>query len=179
MLLSVLLSVFPSAMGTHYVLSIFPLATPSVRTLTKATSTLTRGQKPWLSCTAGCVASWACIWCFENSTVYVQTKSLRQVTVPIVSPHTLIITFCSHGALTSLVPRPPRPAFVTCSTKNGGRPGRIYHVMRASADFTYARLSRASPRIHVAAIARALSMLASTAKKATWCMWSFCLVKSS
>ena len=28
----------------------------------------------------------------------------------------------------SLVPRPPHPAFVTCSMKNGGR---IYHVMRA------------------------------------------------
>jgi len=28
----------------------------------------------------------------------------------------------------SLVPRPPRPAFVACSTKSGGRPGRIYHA---------------------------------------------------
>jgi len=38
-----------------------------------------------------------------------------------------------------------------------------------------------SPRIHVAAIARALSMLASTAEKGTftWYMQSFCLVKSS
>jgi len=36
--------------------------------------------------------------------------------------------------LLSLVPRPPRPAFVACSTKSGGRPGRIYHVMRAAAD---------------------------------------------
>ena len=36
-----------------------------------------------------------------------------------------------------------------------------------------------SPRIHVATVARALSMLASTAKKATWCVRSFCLVKSS
>ena len=39
--------------------------------------------------------------------------------------------------LTSLVPRPPRPAFVACSTKSGGRPGRIYHMMRATADVTY------------------------------------------
>ena len=37
----------------------------------------------------------------------------------------------------SLVPRPPRPAFVACSTKSGRRPGRIYHVMRAAADVTY------------------------------------------
>ena len=29
----------------------------------------------------------------------------------------------------SLVPRPPRPAFVACSTKSGGRPGQTYHVM--------------------------------------------------
>ena len=37
----------------------------------------------------------------------------------------------------SLVPRPPRPAFVTCSTKSRGRPGRTYHMMRAVADVTY------------------------------------------
>ena len=37
----------------------------------------------------------------------------------------------------SLVPRPPRPAFVACSTKSGKRPGQIYHVMRAAADVTY------------------------------------------
>ena len=37
----------------------------------------------------------------------------------------------------SLVPRPPRPAFVACNTKSGGRPGRTYHVMRAAADVTY------------------------------------------
>ena len=37
----------------------------------------------------------------------------------------------------SLVSRPPRPAFVACSTKSGGKPGRIYHVMRAVADVTY------------------------------------------
>jgi len=34
----------------------------------------------------------------------------------------------------SLVPRPPRPAFVACSTKSGGRPGQTYHVMHAAAD---------------------------------------------
>ena len=28
----------------------------------------------------------------------------------------------------SLVPRPPRPAFVACSTKSRGRPGWTYHV---------------------------------------------------
>jgi len=32
----------------------------------------------------------------------------------------------------SLVPRPPRPAFVACSMKSGGRPGRTYHVMHAA-----------------------------------------------
>jgi len=37
----------------------------------------------------------------------------------------------------SLVPRPPRPAFVACSTKSGGRPGQIYHVMCAAADVMY------------------------------------------
>ena len=37
----------------------------------------------------------------------------------------------------SLVPRPPRPAFVACSTKSGARPGQIYHMMRAAADVTY------------------------------------------
>ena len=40
----------------------------------------------------------------------------------------------------SLVPRPPRPAFVACSTKCGGRPGRIYHVMRAAADIMFSLL---------------------------------------
>jgi len=34
----------------------------------------------------------------------------------------------------SLVSRPLRPAFAACSTKSGGRPGWIYHVMRAVAD---------------------------------------------
>ena len=42
----------------------------------------------------------------------------------------------SKGVLISLVPRPPRPAFVACSTKSGGRPGRTYHVMRAATDVT-------------------------------------------
>ena len=42
-----------------------------------------------------------------------------------------------HSAVPSLVPRPPRPAFVACSTKSGGRPGRIYHVMRAVADVMF------------------------------------------
>ena len=41
------------------------------------------------------------------------------------------------------------------------------------------RLSFVSPRIHVVAIASALSMLASTAEKATRCVQSFCLVMSS
>jgi len=40
----------------------------------------------------------------------------------------------------SLVPRPPRPAFITCSTKSGGRPGRTYHVMRATADVMFSLL---------------------------------------
>ena len=34
----------------------------------------------------------------------------------------------------SLVPRPPRPAFVACSMKSGGRPGQTYHMMRATAE---------------------------------------------
>jgi len=41
----------------------------------------------------------------------------------------------------SLVPRPPRPTFVACSTKSGGRPGRIYHVMRATADVMFSLLT--------------------------------------
>ena len=43
--------------------------------------------------------------------------------------------------LSSLVPRPPRPAFVACSTKSGGRPGRTYHVMRAAADVMFSPLT--------------------------------------
>ena len=41
----------------------------------------------------------------------------------------------------SLVPRPPRPAFVACSTKSGGRPGRTYHVMCAAADVMFSLLT--------------------------------------
>ena len=41
----------------------------------------------------------------------------------------------------SLVPRPPCLAFVTCSTKSGGRPGWIYHVMHADADVTFSLLT--------------------------------------
>ena len=42
--------------------------------------------------------------------------------------------YCAPGSVVSLVPRPPRPALIACSTK---RPGRTYHVMRAAADVTY------------------------------------------
>ena len=38
------------------------------------------------------------------------------------------------GYTASLVPRPPRPAFVACSMKSGGRPGQTYHMMRATAE---------------------------------------------
>jgi len=41
----------------------------------------------------------------------------------------------------SLVPRPPRPAFVACSTKSRGGPGRTYHVMRAAADVMFSLLT--------------------------------------
>ena len=40
---------------------------------------------------------------------------------------------CDSKGRVSLVPRPPHPAFVACSTKNGGRPGRIYHGHSARA----------------------------------------------
>jgi len=46
------------------------------------------------------------------------------------SPYDSLWTQLDH----SLIPRPPSPAFVACSTKSGGKPGRIYHVMRAAAD---------------------------------------------
>ena len=51
----------------------------------------------------------------------------------------LITHALTHHAR-SLVPRPPRPAFVACSTKSGGRPGRIYHVMRAATDVMFSLL---------------------------------------
>ena len=41
----------------------------------------------------------------------------------------------------SLVPRPPHPAFVACSTKSGGRPGQTYHMMRAAADVMFSLLT--------------------------------------
>ena len=40
-------------------------------------------------------------------------------------------------------------------------------------------ISLVSPRFHVAMVARALSVLASSVEKAAWCVQSFCLVKSS
>jgi len=43
--------------------------------------------------------------------------------------------------MTSLFPRPPRPAFVACSTKSRGRPGQTYHVMRATADVMFSLLT--------------------------------------
>ena len=46
-----------------------------------------------------------------------------------------------YTAQSSLVPRPPCPAFVTCSTKVGRRPGQIYHVMRATADIMFSLLT--------------------------------------
>jgi len=46
-----------------------------------------------------------------------------------------------HGnEASNLVPRPPRPAFVACSTKSEGRTGRIYHVMCAAADVMFSLL---------------------------------------
>ena len=41
----------------------------------------------------------------------------------------------------SFVPRFPRPAFVACSMKSGERPGRIYHVMCATADVMFSLLT--------------------------------------
>ena len=32
--------------------------------------------------------------------------------------------------------RPPRPAFVACSTKSGGKAWKDFHVMHAAADVT-------------------------------------------
>ena len=40
----------------------------------------------------------------------------------------------------SLIPRPPRPAFVACRMKSRGRPGQTYHVMRAAADVMFSVL---------------------------------------
>ena len=39
--------------------------------------------------------------------------------------------------LTLHIPRLPHSPFVACSMKSGGRPGRIYHMMRAAADVLY------------------------------------------
>ena len=44
--------------------------------------------------------------------------------------HTTLSTHYTH----SLVPRPPHPAFVPCSTKSGGRPGRSRHVIHTTID---------------------------------------------
>jgi len=41
-----------------------------------------------------------------------------------------------HIASPSLVPRLPRPVLSLAVWKAGGRPGRIYHMMRATADVT-------------------------------------------
>ena len=77
----------------------------------------------------------------------------------------------------SLVPRLPRPAFVAFSMKFGLK---TWKDLSLDVCFFWRHLiGLASQRSHVATIARALSMLASTAEKATWCVWSFCLVKSS
>jgi len=46
-------------------------------------------------------------------------------------------TRCTHVGMNSLVPRPPRLAFVACSMKSREQPGRTYHVMRAAAHATY------------------------------------------
>jgi len=45
------------------------------------------------------------------------------------------------NTLSSLVPRPPCSAFVACSMKSGGRPGRIYHMMCAVADVMFSLLT--------------------------------------
>ena len=55
--------------------------------------------------------------------------------------HIIICWTSRYTMRNSLVPRPPCPAFVSCSTKNGGRPGRIYHVMHAAADVTFSLLT--------------------------------------
>ena len=47
----------------------------------------------------------------------------------------------THTHTHSLVPRPLRPAFVAYGMKSRGRPGRIYHMMRATADVTLSLLT--------------------------------------
>ena len=49
----------------------------------------------------------------------------------------ILFLVCWHGSGGSLVPRPLHPAFVAYSMKSGGRPGRIYHMMCATADATF------------------------------------------
>ena len=47
----------------------------------------------------------------------------------------------STGLSLSLVPRPPCPALSLAVRKAGGRPGRIYHIMRAIVDVTFSLLT--------------------------------------
>jgi len=67
---------------------------------------------------------------------YVALGSCSFLTMSIA--HIWLLTLAISAQVSySLVPRPPLPAFVACSKKSGGKPGRIYHVMRATADVTY------------------------------------------
>jgi len=56
-------------------------------------------------------------------------------------PSSLPSTHQTAHPPSSLVPRPPRPVFVACSTKSRGRPGQIYHVIRAAADVMFSLLT--------------------------------------
>ena len=64
----------------------------------------------------------------------------KQFTINVLGQLTAILC-AAWSRKASLVPRPPRPAFVACSTKSGEGLGRTYHVMRAAADVMFSLLT--------------------------------------
>ena len=92
-------------------------------------------------------------WGFEGGTILVLRATIALMTdsagvgscLPVHTRDTIITQGCRCVCLSewgaSLVPGPPRPAFVAYSTKSRGRPGRIYHVMRAAANVTFSLLT--------------------------------------
>ena len=90
-------------------------------------------------CTYKSVSVQMQLWeCSQNLCMpFLSVQTLIRLHGIIFFPHQGCNIYVTKYNTISLVLRPSCPAFVACSTKSRGRPGRTYCVMRAAADVTF------------------------------------------
>ena len=89
-------------------------------------------EEEWSLC-MGVGCGWVCVWVCMGVFVWKdvciryrpEPNLLVLLLLPLLLMLLLLMLLLLVPLLLSPVPRPPHPAFVACSTKNWGRPGRI------------------------------------------------------